>query len=81
MTFAKRIWLGSASVAALLMVIGVASAGTLERIEQEKVIRIAYREDAPPFSYKDKIGEPAGFMVDLCRESPRNWRSKANPPR
>ncbi len=67
MTFAKRIWLGSASVAALLMVIGVASAGTLERIEQEKVIRIAYREDAPPFSYKDKIGEPAGFMVDLCR--------------
>ena len=67
MTFAKRIWLGSASVAALLMVIGVASAGTLERIGQEKVIRIAYREDAPPFSYKDKIGEPAGFMVDLCR--------------
>jgi polar amino acid transport system substrate-binding protein/glutamate/aspartate transport system substrate-binding protein len=67
MTFAKRIWLGSASVAALLMVIGVASAGTLDRIEQEKAIRIAHREDAPPFSYKDKIGEPAGFMVDLCR--------------
>ena len=51
----------------LLMTIGVASAGTLDRIEQEKAIRIAYREDAPPFSSKDKIGEPAGFMVDLCR--------------
>ena len=45
-----------------------ASAGVLYRISQEKAIRIAYREDAPPFSYKDKIGEPVGFMVDLCRE-------------
>jgi polar amino acid transport system substrate-binding protein/glutamate/aspartate transport system substrate-binding protein len=47
---------------------GTASAGALDRISQEKAIRIAYREDAPPFSYKDKIGEPVGFMVDLCRE-------------
>src|SRR5271168_1794300 len=44
-----------------------ASAGTIDRIRQDKVIRIAYRTDAPPFSYKDKLGEPAGFMVDLCR--------------
>jgi len=47
---------------------GAASAGTLDRIGQDKTIRIAYREDAPPFSYKDNIREPAGFMVDLCRE-------------
>ena len=47
---------------------GTASAGVLDRIGQEKAIRIAYREDAPPFSYKNKIGEPVGFMVDLCRE-------------
>ena len=40
---------------------GTASAGALDRISQEKAIRIAYREDAPPFSYKDKIGEPVGF--------------------
>ena len=46
---------------------GAASAGVLDRISQDKTIRIAYREDAPPFSYKDKIGEPVGFMVDLCR--------------
>jgi ABC-type amino acid transport substrate-binding protein len=44
-----------------------APAGTVDRIRQDKVIRIAYRTDAPPFSYKDKLGEPAGFMVDLCR--------------
>ena len=47
--------------------VGVAAAGVIDRISQDKTIRIAYREDAPPFSYKDKIGEPAGFMVDLCR--------------
>jgi ABC-type amino acid transport substrate-binding protein len=47
---------------------GSASAGVVDRISQDKTIRIAYREDAPPFSYKDKIGEPVGFMVDLCRE-------------
>jgi ABC-type amino acid transport substrate-binding protein len=47
---------------------GAASAGTLDRIGHDKTIRIAYREDAPPFSYKGKTGEPAGFMVDLCRE-------------
>ena len=63
----QRTGLVSTSIAALLITIGVASAGTLDRIGQEKSIRIAYREDAPPFSYKDKIGEPSGFMVDLCR--------------
>jgi ABC-type amino acid transport substrate-binding protein len=67
MNLARRIWLIPASIAALLITIGIASAGTLDRVGQEKSIRIAYREDAPPFSYKDKIGEPAGFMVDLCR--------------
>ena len=66
MNLAKRIGLAPASIAALMA--GAASAGTLDRIGQDKALRIAYREDAPPFSYKDKIGEPAGFVVDLCRE-------------
>jgi polar amino acid transport system substrate-binding protein/glutamate/aspartate transport system substrate-binding protein len=64
--------LAVATAVAVLMTavaaLGAASAGTLDRIGQDKTIRIAYREDAPPFSSKDKIGEPAGFMVDLCRE-------------
>ena len=59
-------------ITALLITLGVAlvggaAAGTLDRIGQGKTIKIAYREDAPPFSYKDK-NEPGGFMVDLCRE-------------
>jgi ABC-type amino acid transport substrate-binding protein len=60
------------AVTTLLITIGIAlageaSAGTVDRIRQDKTIRIAYRQDAPPFSYKDNLGEPAGYMVDLCR--------------
>ena len=36
-------------------------------MRQDKTIRLAVRADAPPFSYKDANGDPAGFMVDLCR--------------
>jgi ABC-type amino acid transport substrate-binding protein len=74
----KRIWLAPATIAALLVTIGVASAGTLDRIGQDKVIRIAYREDAPPFSYKDKIGEAGGFMVDLCRAVAKKLAEQRN---
>jgi ABC-type amino acid transport substrate-binding protein len=59
-------------VAALLITLviamaGEASAGVLDVIRQNKAIRIAYREDARPFSYKSSISEPSGYMVDLCR--------------
>jgi ABC-type amino acid transport substrate-binding protein len=55
-------------------------AGVLDRISQDKTIRIAYREDAPPFSYKDKIGEPVGFMVDLCRDVAKRLAEQRNFP-
>ena len=45
-----------------------ASAGTLERVKETGVFRIGYRADARPYSYQDKHGRPAGFIVDLCRE-------------
>jgi len=69
MTFSHKTKIGTALLvlAPLAAFINVAAAGTLDRIGQAKTVRLAYREDAPPFSYKDKIGEPAGFMVDLCR--------------
>ena len=80
MKLSRRIWLTPASIAALLVAIGITSAGTLDRIGQEKAIRIAYREDAPPFSYKDKIGEPAGFMVDLCRAVAKHLAEQRSLP-
>ena len=46
---------------------GIGRAATLDHVKQDKTLRIAFRDDAPPFSFTDSIGEPAGFMVDLCR--------------
>ena len=59
--------LTSVGLAAAALTLGSAAAGTLNSVKQAKTIRLAVRDDAPPFSYKDKTGQPAGFMVDLCR--------------
>jgi len=55
------------ALAALLPALSGAAAGTLDRIRDTGVLKIGYREDAPPFSYKDPVGEPAGYTVALCR--------------
>ena len=55
-----------AVIAVLGIMVGAASAATLEQIAQNKTVRIAYRDDAPPFSYKGKGGQPAGYVIDLC---------------
>jgi len=80
MSLAERIWPAAAFAMGLLMMVGIAAAGVLDRVVQEKAIRIAYREDAPPFSFKDKIGEPAGFMVDLCRAVDKKVAEERNLP-
>jgi polar amino acid transport system substrate-binding protein/glutamate/aspartate transport system substrate-binding protein len=53
--------------AAAAIPMGPAAAGTIDTLQQSKVIRLAVRDDAPPFSFKDATGQPAGFIVDLCR--------------
>ena len=55
-------------VAAVLFVSQSAAAATLDRVREAGVFKIGYRTDAPPFSYDSAIGEPAGYIVDLCRE-------------
>lgn len=57
------------SVAATVAPLGFGAvfAGTLDKLSHDKTIRLAVRADAPPFSYKAANGDPAGFMVDLCR--------------
>jgi ABC-type amino acid transport substrate-binding protein len=59
---------------------GAAVAGTLDRLRDSKTIRIAYREDAPPFSYKGSDGQPTGFMVDLCRMVVQRISQQLNMP-
>ncbi|MFG1294200.1 MULTISPECIES: amino acid ABC transporter substrate-binding protein [Xanthobacter] len=45
-----------------------AAAETLERVTQNQTFRIGYRHFAPPYSYSAADGQPAGYIVDLCRE-------------
>jgi ABC-type amino acid transport substrate-binding protein len=60
--------LGLAILTAGALLANVAAAGTLDDIKKNGVLRIAYRWDAPPFSYKQEgAAAPAGFMIDLCR--------------
>ncbi len=71
----------AAMIAALALAGGSAAAGTLDQIKQNKTLRIAYREDAPPFSYKNKAGAPAGYMVDLCRAVAEQLAAQLNLPK
>src|SRR5215831_7099728 len=85
MNLARSGWLGAVPIRMLLITMGTilasgAWAGTLDRIHQDKSMRIAYRDDASPFSYKDKIGEPAGYIVDLCRAVAKKLAQQLNLP-
>ena len=54
-------------VVALLSLAAPALAATLDDIRQRGTIRIGVRQDARPFSYRNDLGEPAGYTVELCR--------------
>lgn len=43
------------------------SAEVLDRVRDSGVFKIGYRTDAAPYSYKNALGEAAGYSVDLCR--------------
>ncbi len=55
-----------------------AQAATLDHVKQDKTLRIAFRADAPPFSFTDETGLPAGFMVDLCRSVAKHIGEQLN---
>lgn len=59
---------------------GPAAAGALDDIQKSNTLRLAFREDAPPFSYRAAAGEPAGFMVDLCRLVAENVARQIKKP-
>jgi polar amino acid transport system substrate-binding protein/glutamate/aspartate transport system substrate-binding protein len=54
-------------VAGLIVLAGTCNGATIDRLRQDGTIRIAYRRDAPPFSYQNADAKPAGFIVDLCQ--------------
>jgi len=58
---------GLAVILLILSSFGAKASSVLETIEATGKIKIGYRVDAPPFSYRNEIGEAAGYTVDLCR--------------
>ena len=74
----RRLRALSLAAAGAALALGSADAGTLDRVRQDKALRIAFRQDAPPFSFTDSIGEPAGFMVDLCRSVAKHIATQLN---
>lgn len=53
--------------AALLAASG-ATAQTLDRIKENGELRIGFRSDAPPLSFTDEAGNPAGYTPLICAE-------------
>jgi glutamate/aspartate transport system substrate-binding protein len=56
---------------ALVFASGAASAqiveGRLKQIGESKVVKLAYRSDANPFSFAVPQGQPDGYTIDLCK--------------
>jgi glutamate/aspartate transport system substrate-binding protein len=46
----------------------VALTGTLKTIRDSATIKLGFRESSLPFSFYNKVKQPIGYSVDLCRE-------------
>ena len=53
------------------------AATTLERVKANGTLKLGYRTDARPFSFKDGSGNPAGYSVDLCNAVAEAVKAKA----
>ena len=73
-------WFLGCCAAALIAWSGTVQAGTLDRLRQDNTIRIAYRRDAPPFSYQNGEDKPTGFIVDLCLAVAKRVSQQVNVP-
>jgi polar amino acid transport system substrate-binding protein/glutamate/aspartate transport system substrate-binding protein len=73
-------WFLGCCTAALIALSGAVQAGTLDRLRQDNTIRIAYRRDAPPFSYQNGEEKPRGFIVGLCQAVARRLSQQVNVP-
>lgn len=73
---------GLAWLAAMAVVLaaGSAAAGVLDRARDTGELRIGFRADTQPFSYKDEQGVARGYSVDLCRVVAQRAASAINRP-
>jgi putrescine:ornithine antiporter len=69
-SFVPQTAAATASLAALAFLLGAAapaSAAALDQIKAQGRIRLGYRADARPLSFKNESGQPAGYSVALCQ--------------
>jgi len=52
--------------------------GRLKQIGETKIVRLAYRLDANPFSFVNAKGEPDGYTVDLCKSVVQSLEQQLN---
>ena len=55
-----------------------AQAQTLDAVQKAGKIKLGYRADARPFSFKDESGQPAGYSVELCRRIAADLKATAD---
>src|SRR4030095_16653272 len=73
----------AAAVALALGLLGAAwpsDAGTLDRIREGGELRLGHRADAPPFSYQNQSGQPAGYSVALCEKVAEAVKTELGAP-
>lgn len=58
-------WLG---LLGLMVPAAALATDTLSHVRETGTLRLGFRADAAPYSYRAADGSPAGYMVDLCRE-------------
>jgi len=61
------LFLGFFSVTVVAAQTQIPSNSRLKSISSTKVIKIAYRADARPFSFVNDKNEPVGFTIDICK--------------
>jgi glutamate/aspartate transport system substrate-binding protein len=50
--------------------------GRLKHISETKIVKIAHRSDAKPFSFQNPNGEPDGYTVELCKSVVRSFEQQ-----
>jgi ABC-type amino acid transport substrate-binding protein len=73
-TFMALIWL------ALPQLVAAESSATLDGIKKSGTVRIGFRENEPPMSYRDESGKPIGYSIDLCTRIVNEIKSTLKKP-
>lgn len=72
--------LAAACAAFYILAAGAAQADVLARLSHGESLRIGFREDAAPFSYRNDLGTPVGFSIELCGVIVRDLKRELNLP-